>query len=158
MDWEKSFRKYVWDDQKTPYFTPVGRLTRYQANYEVYIYCLFVGILFAVAAVVSITGAGYAGRTPGAGIYAFSIVCATILLGTSKHVYAALYCASAPLGVVLYLLAYGFHPNLGLIDEVLVFVVVALWARYSLRVIAISRAYADMLAGGPGAGTGPGGA
>ena len=157
MDWEKSFRKYVWDDQKTPYFTPVSRLTRHQADYEIHIYCLFVGILFAVGAVVCITGAGYAGRTPGSGIYAFSVVCAVILLGAGKHPYAALYCASAPFGVLLYLFIHGFHPNLGLIDHVLVFVVMALWARYSWRVIAISRAYADMPPGGPGESTGPGG-
>lgn len=32
MDWEKHFKKYVWDDDKTPYFTPVLKLNRRQAR------------------------------------------------------------------------------------------------------------------------------
>ncbi len=34
LDWEKLFKRYVWDDERTPYLTRVRNLSRVQAHYE----------------------------------------------------------------------------------------------------------------------------
>ncbi len=40
--WEKYVRKYVWDDDKTPYFIPASKLKRDQADKEIFLYCFFL--------------------------------------------------------------------------------------------------------------------
>ena len=32
MSWDKYVKKYVWDDDKTPYFTPAQKLNKSQAD------------------------------------------------------------------------------------------------------------------------------
>jgi len=47
-DWEKLVKRYVWNDERTPYFTRVANLSRRQAHYELFGYALFAGILSGV--------------------------------------------------------------------------------------------------------------
>ena len=75
LDWEKLVRRYVWHDERTPYFTRVANLTRRQAHYELFAYTLFMGVLAGVLAVVS--------PSSGVSLYAFSVCCAALLLGVS---------------------------------------------------------------------------
>jgi hypothetical protein len=144
MDWEKQFKKYVWDDDKTPYFTPVSRLNRRQASNEIYIYTLFIGTLFCVIALLANTGALPHGRSFAVALYAFSMVCAAIVLGFTKHLLAAWYCGLAPVAALVYFYVFGFHPSSGAIDHVVILVIVALWLRYSWRVIGIGK-YFDVM-------------
>jgi hypothetical protein len=144
LDWEKLFKRYVLDDVKTPYFVAVGRLTQTQARHELFIYTLFMGVLFGVIGVASIsTELPHAGAL-GVPVYAFSVAGAAAVFGMTRHAWAAAYCACAPVGALLYLVLFGFHPNLGPWDKVLVVVLVMVWLRYSWRVLAIVRAYPDM--------------
>jgi hypothetical protein len=39
---------------------------------------------------------------------------------------------------------FGFHPNSGAVDHVVILVIVGLWLRYSWRVITIGKNYEDM--------------
>lgn len=144
MDWEKHFKKYVWNEEKTPYFTPVAKLNRRQAGNELYVYALFIGTLFCVVALLANTGMLPHGRSFGVALYAFTIVCGTIVLGFTKHILAAWYCGLAPVAALIYFFLYGFHPNSGAIDHVVILVIVALWLRYSWRVISIGKLYEDM--------------
>ena len=144
MDWEKHFKRYVWDDDKTPYFTPVAKLDRRQASNEVYVYALFIGTLFCVVAVLANTGAFPHGRSFGVALYAFSVVCAAIVFGFTKHPIAAWYCGLSPLATLVYFFYFGFHPHSAAIDHVVLLVLTALWLRYSWRVIAIGRQFDDM--------------
>jgi hypothetical protein len=144
MDWDKLLKRYVWDDAKTPYFISVGRLTRSQARHEIFVCTLFLGILFGVLAVAALSARhphGHSGIVP---LYAFSVACAAILLGITKHPYAALYCASAPVAGLAYFAVYGFHASLGTFDKVLLVVAMLIWLRYCVRVVAITRAYVRM--------------
>lgn len=141
LNWEKLFKRYVWDDVRTPYFTSVAKLTRVQADYEVYAYALFLGIFFAVVAVTATTDRLPSGPAINVAVYAFSVVCAAAIFGFTKHYYAALYCAAAPIGAALYLYLFGFHPNLGKIDHIVIFVVLLLWMRYSVRIVSIGKTY-----------------
>jgi hypothetical protein len=144
MDWEKHFKKYVWNDDKTPYFTPVAKLNRSQASNEITIYALFIGTLFCVVAVLANTGALPHGRSFAVALYAFTMVCAAIVFGFSKHYLAAWYCGLAPVAALVYFYLFGFHPNSGTIDHVLILVLVGLWLRYSWRVIGIGKHFEDM--------------
>ena len=47
-EWEKLVKRYVWNDERTPYFTRVAKLSRRQAHYELFGYAIFTGVVFAV--------------------------------------------------------------------------------------------------------------
>ena len=144
MDWEKLFKRYVWDDEKTPYFVPVARLTRVQANYEVKAYTIFLGILFALVSVASLSEAAPHGKSLGASFYGFTMVCAAVVFAVTKNYYAALYCGAAPLASLAYIYFYGFHAKLVPADHVVILVFVLLWLRYSWRIVSIARSYPNM--------------
>jgi len=144
MDWEKQFKKYVWDDDKTPYFTPVAKLNRSQASNEITIYALFIGTLFCVVTVLANSAALPHGRSFAVALYAFTVVCAAIVLGFTKHYIAAWYCGLAPVAALVYFYQFGFHPNSGAVDHVVILVFVGLWLRYSWRVIGIGKHFEDM--------------
>lgn len=144
MSWDKQFRKYVWDDDKTPYLTPVARLNRQQAGNEIFIYSLFLGTLFCVFALLANTGALPHGRSFGVALYSFTMVCAAVVLGFTKNGIAAWYCGLAPVMTLVYFFVFGFHPESGTVDRVVILGFVALWLRYSWRVISIGRTFEDM--------------
>jgi hypothetical protein len=144
LDWEKLFKRYIFDDTKTPYFVAVARLTRTQARSELFVYALFLGVLFAVIAVASISTELPHRGALGVPLYALSVVCAAVVFGLTRHAWAAAYCAGAPVAALLYFMLFGFHPNLGTWDKVLLVAIVLLWLRYNWRILAIARAYASM--------------
>jgi hypothetical protein len=140
MDWDRLFRKYVWDDQKTPYFVSVGRLTRVQADFELRAYMLFLGTLFSVVMLASAARSGPHGAE-GVAFYAFTVVCATVLFAYLRWYPAALYLGATPLAVPVYVFFHGFPARLDTPDHVAIGIFVLLWLRYSVRVTAIARAY-----------------
>ena len=141
---EKYFKKYIWDDERTPYFVPVARMTRRQADYELFAYAVFSGVLFAMVTGGALLSQDPQIRSDAVAVYGFSVVCATIIFGFTKAVHAAWYCALAPLIALLYFFLYGFHPNLSTIDHVVLIGFGLIWLRYSLRVVAITRAYGGL--------------
>jgi hypothetical protein len=144
VEWEKLFKRYIIDDEKTPYFTAVARLSRRQARYELFVYCLLTGVLYAMVGIVSLSSSLPHGSAIGVPLYAFSLVLAALLLGLTRHPHAAAYCATGPVAALLYFLQFGFHPNIGTGDKVLIVVLLLLWLRYNFRVVAIARAFRDM--------------
>jgi hypothetical protein len=136
LDWEKLVKRYVWHDERTPYFIRVAHLTRRQAHYELFAYALFMGVLFGVISVAMLPS--------WISLYAFSVCCAAILLGTTRHPAAALWCALAPLGALAYFALYGFHPSLATADQVLIVAVALAGLLYSRRVVAVARAFPDL--------------
>ena len=144
MSWDKFVKRYVWDDLKTPYFVRVATLNKVQAGYEIFSYSLFLAVLFAVISVTSLSDQAPQGRSEAVSIYGFCVVCGAIVLATTKNSAAALVCASAPLAALLYFFLEGFPPGLGAVDKgVLVAVALALLF-YSMRVVAIAKAYPNM--------------
>ena len=97
MSWDKYIKKYVWDDNKTPYFVPVRRLNRSQADHELFAYTIFIALLFAVISIISLTENAPQGKSHTVALYAFSVSYSAVLFGVTKHVYAAYYLAMAPL-------------------------------------------------------------
>jgi hypothetical protein len=138
---DKFFRKYVWDDQRTPYLVPVARLTRRQAEYEILYYSILAGVLFGLISLASLSSHLPHGNASVVSLYAFTQVCATLLLGTTRSAWAALYAAGAPIAALLYFVLFGFHPSLGWADKTLLIVAVVLWLWYCARLLAVARAY-----------------
>ena len=144
INFEKYFKRYIWDDERTPYFVPVARMSRRQADYELHAYGVFVGLLFAMVTGGALLSQDPQIRSDAVAVYGFTVVCATIIFGFTRAVYAAWYCAVAPLIALLYFFLYGFHPNLNTIDHAVLIGFGLIWLRYSLRVVAIARAYSGM--------------
>jgi len=144
MDLDKYFKKYVWDDERTPYLVPVARLSRSQAGYELHFYALFVGVLCAVVSVVALSSKLPHGGAVIVSLYAFTVVCAAVLLGMSRHPWAAFWCATPPLAGLAYFAVYGFHPNLGTQDKILLVIAMIAWLVYCRRLLAVARVYASL--------------
>lgn len=141
---DKYFRKYVWDDERTPYLISVARLSRTQIEYELRFYAVITGVLFALVSLAALSNSLPHGDARIVSLYAFTQVCAALLLGMTRSTWAAFYCASAPLAALLYFALFGFHPSLGFGDKALLVAAVVLWVAYGGRLIAIARAYAGL--------------
>jgi hypothetical protein len=138
---DKFFRKYVWDDERTPYLVSVSRLTRAQIEYELRFYAVFSGVLFALVSIAALSDRLPHGDARGVSLYAFTQVCAALLLGMTRSAWAAMYCATAPVAALLYFVLYGFHATLGTADKSLLLAAMVLWAVYCGRLVAVARAY-----------------
>ncbi len=149
VDWENLFKRYVYNETKTPYFVPVSRLNRLQAENEIFVYCLLQAILFGVVGVASVSRA-----LPHKGalivtLIALGLCAAAIVFGATKHPFAAATVAVAPVAGLGYFWAYGFHPRIGEGDKVLLVIVLGLWLLYNWRMLSIARLYPDMPAPPP---------
>lgn len=138
---DKFFRKYLWDDERTPYLVPATRLTRQQAEYELLAYATLAGVLFCLVALAALSERLPHGSARGVSLYAFTQVCAALVLGTTRSTWAALYCASGPLAALFYFGLFGFHPALGGGDKALLVAAMVLWLAYCGRLVQVARAY-----------------
>ena len=140
MEWEKLFRKYIWNEQTTPYFTSVPDLTRRQADSEILFYCWFHGILLGMIAIISLRG-GPDGRSFGVSYYGFAVVCASVLFGILKNYAAALFLSATPLAGLAYIFLYGLNSERLAGDTLVVAIILLFFLRYSVRIINIARIY-----------------
>ncbi len=143
LDWEGMFRKYIWNANTTPYLIPVSELNQRQANSEIRFYCWFLIILFGVVTLTSIKGGSENGIV-GAPYYGFSVVCAAILFGIVKTYPAALYLSATPLVSLGYLWLYGIGTERQLGDSIIVTVLLLAFLRYSIRIVALAKAYPNL--------------
>jgi len=147
--WDDLVKRYVWDDDTTPYLVPVRELTRRQAASELTAYAIFLGFLFGTVALVTLSPQAPGGRSMGMSLYSLSVLCAAVLIGTAHSHWSALYASTAPGGALLWVYVFAGHPNLSPIDDLVILVFAALWARYGMRVNAITRRYEEMPEGEP---------
>ena len=144
IDFEKYLKRYIWDHDKTPYLVSAEKLHRRQAEYEILAYALLVGFFFGLLSIFSLSSQAPMGRSVGASFYSLTMVMGCIVLGMTRHHYAAIYCALAPLAIVIYLSINGFPPKLALIDHVVICAVLLVWGAYSYRLIAVVKRYPYM--------------
>jgi hypothetical protein len=144
IHWDRYLKRYVWDDDTTPYLVPVQSLNRRQAGYELTAYAIFLGFLFGIVAIITLSAQAPGGRSAGMSLYSFTVVCAAVLLGTTRNYYAALYCSSAAPASLIWIYVFAHHPNLKTLDHAVLVIFALLWMRYGLRIIAIARGYEDM--------------
>jgi hypothetical protein len=148
LDWENMFKRYVGNSTKTPYFVAVDKLDCTQAKNEIFVFAVFQSILLGLFAVASLSD-----RMPHAGSATVTFVVivllgATVAYGATKQYVAAATSVLAPIAAGLYSAVYGFHPNLGSGDKIVLVTLLALWGRYCWRILAIAHRYDDMAPGG----------
>jgi len=141
MNWYAYIRKYVWNDQKTPYLVPVHQLNRTQGRSELLTFSVLLAVFCMVIAIASLLGQAFQGQSVGVAVYTFTIFSAATVLGATQHPLAAIYCSTAAPVTLFYFFFYGFPPNLHLIDELLILALAVMLLRYSFRVVAIAKAY-----------------
>lgn len=141
LDWEKLFKRYVWHDERTPYLTRVANLTRIQARYEIFGYALFMGVLSGALSIFTLSPSLPHGGAAIVPLYAFSVCCAAVILGFTRHPWAALWCALAPLAALAYFALWGFHPGLESGDKALLVAVASAGLLYSARVVRVAHAW-----------------
>jgi hypothetical protein len=144
VHWDSFLKRYVWDDDTTPYFIAPGDLTRRQARNEFFVYAIFLGFLFGVAALITLSPQAPGGRSTGMSLFSFVLVCAAVLLTTTQHSWAALVCSAAAPGTLIWLYLFAEHPGLNSLDHAVIVIFSLLWMRYGLRVVSIARTYDDM--------------
>ncbi|MGH7314426.1 MAG: hypothetical protein ACREJV_14720 [Candidatus Rokuibacteriota bacterium] len=141
MDWPRLVKKYVWDDDRTPYFARAGRLTPAQARSELFVYAFLLAVLSSLVAVIAAAGEGRPGLrgSPAIALYAATVLLGAILLGATGHPVAAGYCATAPVAVGLAALAGVLRPGMVGGEQVVVGALSLLWLGYAARVVRIAR-------------------
>lgn len=141
--WEKYVKKYVWDDDSTPYLVPVRKLKQYQADKELFLYVFFLATPSAMLLVGVASRAFSNGNfdSLAIGLYALSVLCAAIYLRYSKSVSAALYTITAPFALLLHFAVNGFPEKLHTVEQLLLVIVILIWLRYTVRIVAIAKAY-----------------
>jgi len=142
MEWEKLFGRYVWNDQTTPYLTPVNKLNRLQADSEILIYTLFVGTFFLIATIAAIRGTP-ANSSIGIAIYSFSALATSIVFFFLKSYSSALYLSATPLAVLIYIFFSEDVINRAAGDTLIVTVILLCLLRYSFRIVSIAYYYAS---------------
>ena len=141
LDWEKLFRRYLWHDERTPYLTRVANLTRIQVQYEIFGYALFMGVLSALLSIVTLSSSLPHGGAAIVPLYAFSVCCAAAILGFTRHPWAAVWCALAPLAALAYFGIWGFHSNLESGDKALLVAFALAGLLYSARAVRVAQAW-----------------
>ena len=144
LDWEKMFRRYVYDDEKTPYFTSVARLNKRQARNEIVVYTIFMVLVFGFCGIAAMAGKLPHGDAVVVPIYALFTVWMAGVFAWSKNQMAAAFCALAPVAIAVYFAIYGFPPKAGSSDKLLLGVVLFGWLFYSWRIVRIAGRYPDM--------------
>lgn len=150
VEWHKYVKKYCWDADKTPYFIPVPKLMRDQADKELFLYSFILAapaVLYLTSFMVNLFRNGQVAGLAVA-MYASSLVVCAIVVNVWKSPGAALYSLTAPIVLSLYFLIEGFPERQHEVDfAVMVAVAVAIigaWLFYSRRLLAIARAYPGM--------------
>jgi uncharacterized membrane protein len=141
LDWPTLVRRYVWDEERTPYFVRSDRLTRAQARSELFAYAFFLAILASVVTVLATVGQGRADAlaSPLVALYAVTIVLAAVGLGVAGHPTAAYYCGTAPVALGLGALAGVLRPGMAGGEMILLAGLSALWLGYAARVVRVAR-------------------
>lgn len=146
MGWYDHVKSYVWDDRTTPYLVPAGKLSRPQADREFLTYTVFLALVFVPGTILALVQARHH-HNPlyyWAAAHAASIVWGAIYIAFTKHPLVTLYCVSAPIAALLGFATGSFNPNLSTVETLALCLFALLWFRYSLRVVAIARAYSGL--------------
>ena len=151
MDLQDFVKKYVWDDEKTPYFRSVKRLTRKQANNELYVYACFLILIFLAGELVAISRWTNGGETAAVliAVYSSAIIFGALSMWRGKSLWGAWLCLTAPVTAFVSFYFDGLQAELETIDKYFLIIFCLLWLRYAVRVLSIVRNYGNMPQGKP---------
>lgn len=145
LDWERMFKRYVFDEARTPHLVRVSKLSRTQAHYEILFYAMLVVPVCIMLGIASLSGKLPHGDLPVVALYVLAAAWATIVFAWNKNQIAGAFSATVPLALLLYVAVFGFPENMSGPDSVIVTAVVIAWAAYNWRIVMIAGAYPDMI-------------
>ena len=146
MNLQDFVKKYVWDDEKTPYFRRVKRLTRKQADNELFVYACFLILVFLSGELVAISRWNKGGETSAIliAIYSAIVIAGALSTWRGKTLWGAWVCLSAPIAAFFNFYFDSLQAGLETIDKYALIIFSLLWLRYSVRVLSIVRHYGNM--------------
>src|SRR5688572_9123185 len=130
-------KRYVWDDDKTPYLVRPERMSAEQAWSELFAYTVLLTAGATIVALGALAGGALGG--PVAGLYAVTVGAAALLLGARGHDLAARYCVSAPAMLAIGVLADVVRPGMGFTERLVLLIGCALWLAYACRAVRVAR-------------------
>jgi hypothetical protein len=141
VDWPGLVRRYIWDEEKTPYRVPSHRLGAGQIRSELFAYGLLLSTLGSLATVIALLTPPAAGplASPLVGLYGATLAGAAVRVGLSGHPGAAGYCLTAPLLTGLGAGLGWLRPGMGGLEGLAVAAASVLWLGYAARVVRIAR-------------------
>ena len=152
MNLQDFVKKYVWDEEKTPYFRGVTRLTRKQADNELFVYACFLILVFLSGELVALNRWNQGGEIFAifVAVYSATVIGGAISVWRGKTRWGALICLSAPVAAFVNFYFDSLQAGLETIDKYFLIILSLLWLRYSVRVLSIVRHYGNMPQGKPG--------
>lgn len=141
LNWEYMVSRYVWDSEKTPYFTKTANLNVAQAQNEIRFYAIIIGIASLVLTfLLATTGFDKSGAHQAGSIYCFLVLSGALTLGLLREPIAAMVCASFPVIGLLRLLVIGpFSVHHSVVESSIIGFILAATAAYSYRLIQVTR-------------------
>ena len=130
-------KRYVWDDDKTPYLVRPERMSAEQAWSELFAYTVLLTAGATIVALGALAGGALGG--PVAGLYAVTVGAAALLLGARGHDLAARYCVSAPAMLAVGVLGDVVRPGMGFTERLVLLIGCALWLAYACRAVRVAR-------------------
>ena len=139
----KYVKKYLWNEESTPYHIFPHHLSKQQANKEIFFYSVFEGTLVGLVSFSIFIQVYKTQNTTYLPLmmYGISLLISLYYLVKQKQTWSALYSASLPIIVLLVYNYNGFHPNNTYLDKLLLSGFMALWLIYAHRLFNICRHY-----------------
>ena len=144
--WFNFVKKYIWDNESTPYHIPPQRLSREQANKEVYFYSMFEGTLVGIV-LISMMAHTYLTQDTSNLLYlgyGVSLLISLFYLVRNKQIWFAIYSSSLPLIILIIFNFKGFHPENTGLDKLLLSGFLTLWLIYCYRLFNICKFYKNL--------------
>ena len=146
VDWVGLVKQYVWSNAKTPYLVRVPKLNQFQARSEIFVYSIFLSFLFFAMGVLLQKHFRQQGDVLvwWLSIHAFSIFVTGSLFGVTKHVYAAMYCWSAPVSVFMILITDLLALKVTEVERLALLAFALGWMWYGVRIVHIALRFPQM--------------
>ena len=144
--WFSFAKKYLWHEEKTPFHLSPSQMSKLQASNELKLFAIFEGIIAGMMVFGIYSHFHLTGETnlfPGL-IYCLFQLLALFILVKHKHFIAGIFCVTPPLVIFGMILWFGFHPNNGSFEKIILSVFLAFWFFYSIRVFEISRSFRSL--------------
>ena len=145
-NWFSFAKKYLWHEEKTPFHLSPSQMSKLQASNELKLFAIFEGIITGMMVFGIYSHFHLTGETnlfPGL-IYCLFLLFAIFILVKHKHSIAGIFCVSPPLVIFGMILWFGFHPNNGSFEKIILSAFLAFWFFYSIRIFEISRCFQSL--------------
>ncbi len=144
--WFSFAKKYLWHEEKTPFHLLPSQMSKLQASNELKLFAIFEGVVTGMIVFGIYSHFHATGETnlfPGL-IYCLFLLFALFILVKHKYLISAIFCVTPPLVVFGIIIFFGFHPNNGLFEKVILTGFLVFIFLYSIRIFEICRCFHNL--------------